>query len=623
MTTPSEPIVGIDLGTTMSVVAHLDGDGKPRTVPNDEGELTTPSVVFFDRSTVVVGREAVKGAELEPLRAATFAKRDVGKTRFHKKIMGREFPPEVMQALILRKLKHDAELKLGTITKAVVTVPAYFNEPRRKATQDAGRMAGIEVIDIINEPTAAAIAYGFEKGFVSPDGSAARRERVLVYDLGGGTFDATLMEIDGNQFRAVATDGDVLLGGGDWDERIAARFAEVFASEHGLDLKADEGAWERLLHAAHDAKHSLSARDETSVAFLHAGKGSKYRLTRAEFESLTADLLDRTRLTIRQLLRDAQLAWSDVTRLLLVGGSSRMPMVQQMLEQESGVKPDRSLSPDEAVAHGAAIYAGLLLNAGHKPLTGMSVRNVNSHDLGVMAVDQATMRPKRRIMIPRNTQLPAEVTKDFYTARAGQPNVPVSVVEGGTDSGSGSTAIGTCLIDNLPADLPAKTPVRVTFRYGQDGRLHVEASLPSADKKAGTTIQRTSGIPENLLVSWTTWLQTAPGLPDPQPAAAAPAEGATAPTTAAKPATSAVTTDASAAGKDADAHGDSNPADAATAGQPGGTKPAPRGKAVMPTAKRSPATEPAAASTTSEKSPSTNTAKSDKNRDAPSFDFLK
>ena len=222
MTSCREPAIGIDLGTTYSVLAHLDGDGKPRTVPNDEGETITPSAVFFDRDAPVVGREALRAAELEPQRLARFAKRDVGQRQFGKSICGRTFPPEVIQALVLAKLKQDAGLKLGEFRKAVVTVPAYFNEPRRKATQDAGRLAGLEVIDIINEPTAAAIAYGFEHRFLAADGSANGRERVLIYDLGGGTFDVTLMDIDGSEFRAVAIAGDVYLGGIDWDERIAA-----------------------------------------------------------------------------------------------------------------------------------------------------------------------------------------------------------------------------------------------------------------------------------------------------------------------------------------------------------------------------------------------------------------
>ncbi|MEO8497194.1 MAG: Hsp70 family protein, partial [Planctomycetota bacterium] len=359
-----EPAVGIDLGTTYSVVSHLDRDGKPITLTNDEGDLLTPSVVFFDTRGTVVGREAIKAAEFEPQRVARFAKRDMGEGFYHKPILGNPLPPEVIQALILKKLKHDAELRIGPFTKAVVTVPAYFNEPRRKATQDAGRLAGLDVLDIINEPTAAAIAYGVQHGFLSAAGEAHGRELVLVYDLGGGTFDVTLMEITGRQFNAIATAGDVYLGGIDWDQSIAELVCQQFQEEHGIDLQTDAAASETLLDEAIRAKHTLTARGEATIRFTHDGRRLQLNLTRAEFERRTAGLLDRTRMTVKRLLKDAQLTWSDLTRLLLVGGSTRMPMVQTMLEQESGLRVDRSLSPDEAVAHGAALYAGMLLSGG-------------------------------------------------------------------------------------------------------------------------------------------------------------------------------------------------------------------------------------------------------------------
>ncbi|MBL8827962.1 MAG: Hsp70 family protein [Planctomycetaceae bacterium] len=511
MAKSSEPAVGIDLGTTYSAVATIE-NGRPKTLLNEEGELITPSVVFFDRNTAVVGREAIKAAEHEPERLACFAKREMGDAVFHKSICGQQFPPDVIQAIVLEKLYRDAQRHLGPFTKAVVTVPAYFNEPRRKATQDAGRMAGLDVIDIINEPTAAAIAYGVQQGFVDASGQATKHERVLVYDLGGGTFDVTLMDIKGAQFRALATAGDVYLGGVDWDTRIAEHLASVFLNDHKVDLHADSAAWERLMHAASEAKKSLTARDETVVPIAHESKKLKLKLTRAEFESLTADLLDRTRLTVRRLLKEAGLAWKDVTRLLAVGGSTRMPMVGRMLEEESGLKFDRSVSPDEAVAHGAAVYAGMLLKAGGA-IDGITVSNVNSHDLGVLGVDPETRRPRRKIMIPRNTALPAQVTKPFKTARDKQDSIKVQVIEGGTDSGSNATAIGTCVINDLPP-LPAGTTIQVMFRYGQDGRLAVKASIPSIERDAHLEIERASGIPEDDIVGWADCIRAGLGVPD-------------------------------------------------------------------------------------------------------------
>jgi molecular chaperone DnaK len=497
-----DPAVGIDLGTTFSVVAFVERDGRPKTIDNEEGESTTPSVVFFDKSGTVVGREAVKAAEFEPERIAQFAKRNMGDVGYRKVILGRKYPPEAIQALVLQKLKRDAARKIGEFSKAVITVPAYFNEPRRKATQDAGRMAGIDVIDIINEPTAAAIAYGVEQGFVNTEGEAPERELVLVYDLGGGTFDATLMEIDGGNFNTVATSGDVYLGGIDWDARLVEHLAEQFEKEHGVDPRHDDASREKLTHEASEAKRSLTAREETTVHFVHETFRSRLTVTREEFEELTADLLDRTRLTISRLLKDAEVTWKDVSRLLLVGGSTRMPMVQRMLEAESGLKVDRSLSPDEAVAHGAAVYAGILLRRGEAYENGVSVRNVNSHHLGVMGIDMKTGDSRRHVMIARNTRLPAAKASKFTTSKDGQRSVAVSVVEGGTDSGEGSTEIGKCVVTDLPPELPRGTPVLVIFQYKSDGRLSVRAEVPDVQSQAHMVIDRTSGLTESEVEQW-------------------------------------------------------------------------------------------------------------------------
>ncbi|HUG71400.1 MAG TPA: Hsp70 family protein, partial [Pirellulaceae bacterium] len=488
--------------------AHLDRDGKPITLANDEGELTTPSVVFFDQSGTVVGREAIKAAEFEPDRVARFAKRDMGEGFYHKPILGNQLPPEVIQALILRRLKHDAELRIGPFTKAVVTVPAYFNEPRRKATQDAGRLAGLEVLDILNEPTAAAIAYGVQQGFLSSSGAAHERELVLVYDLGGGTFDVTLMEIVGREFNAIATAGDVHLGGIDWDQCIAECIRQRFQEEFGIDLCEDAAACEILIDESSRVKHTLTARAEAIIRFAHEGKRLQLSLSRAEFEQLSASLLDRTRMTVKRLLKDAKFAWSDLTRLLLVGGSTRMPMVQTMLEQESGLKVDRSLSPDEAVAHGAALYAGTLMAGSEGVKQSFAVQNVCSHDLGVLGVDPATRRPRRRVMIHRNSQLPCTRSSLFKTAKDCQKDVAVRVVEGGTDAGQGATPIGKCVVHGLPRNLPQGTPVKVVFKYGTDGRLAVRAELPNVSCNAQTVIERAVGMSSEQFDTWATRLAT-------------------------------------------------------------------------------------------------------------------
>jgi molecular chaperone DnaK len=500
----SIPAVGIDLGTTFSVVAHLDRDGRPCTIPNAEGDLTTPSVVWFGDEGPIVGKEAVKAARTEPQRVAAFAKREMGAAQYSRAIGGEKLPPEVVQSLVLRKLKADAELMVGQFEKAVVTVPAYFNEPRRKATQDAGRIAGLDVIDIINEPTAAAIAYGVRQGgYLTEEGAAREPERILVYDLGGGTFDVTVMLIDGVHYQAIATAGDVFLGGMDWDNRIVDFVAEKFAEEHGVDPREDALSRQRLLQDAEDAKRALSVRQEVWFSFDHAGHAVRVRLSRDKFEHLTADLLDRTRFTSQRVLRDAGLVWTDLTRVLLCGGSSRMPMVREMLEAESGATIDRSVSVEEAVAHGAAIYAGMLLAkaAGERPR--VSVTNVNSHDLGVLGIEPGTGRPRRKVLIPRNTVLPATHSSRFVTHIEGQKSVSVPVIEGGDASGNNATAIGKCVVKNLPGGLQKGVAVVVNFTYTDSGRLTVSATLPELEHAGATmTIQRASGLSDEQVRQW-------------------------------------------------------------------------------------------------------------------------
>lgn len=529
--------VGIDLGTTFSAVAHLDSDARPWTVLNSDGDLTTPSVVYFDHAGAIVGKEAVAAGEFEPERLAQFAKRDMGEDTFSKEIRGQKLPAEVVQAIILKKLKNDAELKLGPISKVVITVPAFFNEPCRKATQDAGRLAGLEVLDIINEPTAAAICYGIQQGFLNQDGGSQGQERVLIYDLGGGTFDVTLMEIEGLQYKAVATAGDVYLGGIDWDERLVIHLAEAFQLEHSVDLFGDPVARQMLLQKAAETKHSLSTRESVTVFVSYEGKRLKHEVTRATFEELTGDLLDRTMMTVNKLLRDTQIEFKDLTRLLLVGGSTRMPAVSKLLERETGLQADRSLSPDESVAHGAAIYAGLLMKTGAERINGMSVTNVSSHDLGILGVETETGRKRRSIMIPRNTQLPVKARKTFPTLRENQRSVEVNVIEGGDSSGNNSTPIAKCRVSDLPENLPAKTPVQVIFKYGSDGRLTVQASLPSIGKDAEMLIQRAAGLDEETIIRWTEMVDS--GIPDSAvevtPAAQAPAAPSPPEPQAAKP----------------------------------------------------------------------------------------
>jgi molecular chaperone DnaK len=511
-TSANEPAVGIDLGTTFSVIAHLDSEGRPWTIPNSEGDPATPSVIFFDGSSVIVGKEAVKAATISPENVAQFAKRDMGCNVVEKPIHGEYLPPEVIQSFVLDKLRQDAILKLGNFRKAVISVPAFFTEPLRKATQDAGALAGLEVIDIINEPTAAAIAYGIQSGFLTTKGESRDEETVLVYDLGGGTFDVTLLRIDGKQFETIATAGDVRLGGIDWDMRVVDYVAEEFLKKNRrIDPRTNPSGLQRLQREAEDGKRTLSVRDKTTITFEHAGEAIQVVISRSQFEEMTADLLDRTRFTVLNLLQDAELQWSDVTRLLLVGGSSRMCMVQQMLEELSGMTPDRSLSADEAVAHGAAIYADLLLNSAKGLPPKATIQDVNSHNLGVLGVENKTGRPKTKVMIPRNTTLPARAVATFTTRTTNQGSVVVKVVEGGDASGNDATHIGKCIVRDLPSGLPAGASVEVMFQYDGDGRITVNARLPTIDKEANTEIERASGMTAEEVRKWNDRLRNGNG----------------------------------------------------------------------------------------------------------------
>ena len=508
----AEPAVGIDLGTTYSAVAFLDSTGRPETIPNAEGSLTTPSAVFFDRDGPIVGVEAMRAGEFEPDRLAQFAKRDMGELTYHKWIRGEPMPPEIVQAFVLKKLKSDAERKLGPITKAVVTVPAFFNEPCRKATQDAGLLADLDVIDIINEPTAAAITYGFEHGFINQRGETDQLERVLVFDLGGGTFDVTIMEIDGPVYTAIATAGDVYLGGYDWDSRVAAYVAEQYCDQFGTDIAQDAAAMQALLRTANETKHALSARKEMSIFFNYEGNRLKLNMSRDQFEDLTSDLLDRTMMTVKMLLSESGFEWSDITRILLVGGSTRMPMIEETLVQQSGMPVDRSVSPDEAVAHGAALYAGLLLESPETTKFGMSLTNVNSHDLGVLAIEKATGRPRKQTMIPRNTALPATHKHRFTTRKDNQPSIKVDIIEGGDDSGQNAINIGKCVVTELPQGLPSGTAVEVEFEYNQNGRLTVSAWVPNIDRDAKLDLDRSAGLTGEALADWKKKIDQ--GMPD-------------------------------------------------------------------------------------------------------------
>jgi molecular chaperone DnaK len=505
-------VVGIDLGTTYSVIAHLDALGRPTSIPNSVGEIITPSVVLFDDAGPVVGKEAVQAAAMEPEKVADCAKRDMGSKAYRKKINGEFLPPEVISSFILKSLKADAQRKLGQVRKAVITVPAYFDEARRRATMDAGKLAGLEVLDIINEPTAAAIAYGYQTGFLNTAGRTVANKpmRVLVYDLGGGTFDVTIVEIKGTSFKALATDGDVCLGGKDWDEVLIGLAVEQFKKQHREDPRDNPVSMQELWNAAEIAKKTLTERPKATMYVNHLGSRLKVEITRQEFEEATAALLGRTRTTSEIVVRQAGLTWSAIDKVLLVGGSTRMPMVVRMLENIAGKPPERSISPDEAVAHGAALYANLLLREKlpHAGPPQFSVTNINSHSLGIVGVDPQTGRKRNQILIPKNSPLPASVGRVFKTHKNNQRDVVVTVVEGESERPEACAQVGVFKIANLPQNLPAGTPVEVRYSYQTNGELRVSGkvgSQPSASA-VSTVFQRENSLGDEDMELWTEYV---------------------------------------------------------------------------------------------------------------------
>lgn len=496
------PAIGIDLGTTFSVLARLDETGQPVTIVNAEGDRVTPSVVLFEGEEVVVGKEALKAFATEPELVAECAKRDMGHRVFHKVLGGKQYPPEVIQAWILNKLRVDAAGQIGPFDKAVITVPAYFDEVRRKATQDAGYMAGFQVLDIINEPTAAAVAFGFQQDSLNRQGASDKPQKLLVYDLGGGTFDVTVMEIRGSQFVTVATDGDVRLGGWEWDQRLVDLVAEEFFRQHHADPREDPRTAGKLWRECEDAKRTLSARGKASVACDYRGFCCRVEVSRQQFEQATEDLLDRTRFTTTQTLKAAGLEWSQIERILLAGGSTRMPMVGNMLRRLSGKQPDASVAADEAVAHGAALHAGLLLAKSQGKPTAFKIKNVNSHSLGVVGTDPQTKRKRNGILIPRNTPLPVTAKRTFKTQKADQKSILVEIVEGESPSPDECSFIGRCSVRSLPPNLPEGAPIDVLFRYKPNGRLKVRVSVPHTDARLHTDFDRENSLSKEHLDGW-------------------------------------------------------------------------------------------------------------------------
>ncbi len=423
------------------------------------------------------GAEALKATLYAPGAVATGAKRDVGTAFYSREIRGKRLPPELIQGCILKHLKSLIDQELDHPYRAVVTVPAFFGEQRRKSVQDSGRIAGFGAVGIVNEPTAAALAFAEQAGYLREDGSPQERLNLLVYDLGGGTFDVTLIRLEPGQTTTLATDGDVRLGGWDWDHRLAQYAAQKFESRFRIDPRDDVKVMARLMQFAEEAKHTLSVRGRAVIPVEFLEHSLEVAITQEQFEILTADLTERTAHTVKQVLEAAGMSWSDVDHILLAGGSSRMPMTSRMLEKLSGRVPDFLINPDEAIVRGAAIYCAFLMGEEGEDAYPLRLRvvDVSSHSLGIEGVDPVSGRRVNTILIPRYTPLPANVSHRFVTKQANQASVAIKVLEGEGEDPESCLTVGKVVMRDLPHELPRNHPIEVIYYYERNGRLRRRA----------------------------------------------------------------------------------------------------------------------------------------------------
>ncbi len=476
--------IGIDLGTTNSVVAVMEG-GKPTVIANAEGSRTTPSIVGFSKTgEKLVGQLAKRQAILNPDKTIASIKRHMGED-YKVNIEGKDYTPQEISAMILRKLADDASNYLGEkVTSAVITVPAYFNDAQRQATKDAGKIAGLDVLRIVNEPTAAALAYGLEK---------ENSEKVLVFDLGGGTFDVSILEIGDGVHEVLSTSGDTHLGGDDFDQKVMDWICDEFQKQEGIDLRGDKQAMQRVKEAAEKAKIELSSVLETSISlpFITAdANGPKHlelSLTRAKFEDLCRDLLNRCKVPVETALKDAGVSKSDINEVVLVGGSSRIPAVQQLVKEYTGKEPNQSVNPDEVVAVGAAIQAGVLAG---------EVKDIVLLDVTPLTLGIETLGGVMTPLVQRNTTIPVSKSQVFSTAENNQTAVDIHVLQGERPMARDNKSLGMFRLDGIPPAMRGLPQIEVTFDIDANGIVNVSAKDKATNKEQKITITNSSNLSE-------------------------------------------------------------------------------------------------------------------------------
>ncbi len=495
--------VGIDLGTTYSCLSYLNEHGEPVTLPNQEGEMTTPSVVMFDGQDVIVGTEALRNAVLKPTHVVQNAKRYIGSNKSWT-IEGKEYTPVDVGALVLRKMLDSAKEQIGEVTQAVITVPAQFSDWQRQATVEMGFKAGLKRVDIINEPVAAALCYvlGSEGLWFT---ELTDEQRILVYDLGGGTFDLSLVKYHKDEVKVLASTGDLKLGGIDWNEALQEAICDRFAREFGDDPRRDPESMQLLAMAVENTKRSLTVRPRAALTCSHGKHRKVYQIELPEFEKLTKPLLNRTIAITRDLQKAYQFGLKQTDTILTTGGSSRMPSIKKALGELGFRTLNTSLSPDQSISHGATYYAGMLLTnadfaksilspSATAKLQKIKQHSVNARALGILIRDTGKNTRIPHFLIPANSELPTSITQTFGTVIPNQRRVNLHIVESGTVADQRYVELGTCIVEDLPKNLPEQSLVEVTITYNEQARVLVTAKDVTSGKQAQTVIVRQENV---------------------------------------------------------------------------------------------------------------------------------